>query len=245
MIKRVYKYITHKLVAPINSRLDDQAKFLKELYWANIYHDSIRDKQFLKRLSLHIGRWAVGYPFLYLLNRILSEMKPQTILELGLGESTKVISTYLEKDIIEAQHIIIENDKEWKNFFEASYKLSSSSNLNILPIEKKIVHGYETVLYQNLYELFPQKFELYIIDGPKGSPRYSRYNIMDYVDKMVPNENFIILLDDTNRQGEKDTLHDISCTLGEKGIVFHLAHFEGEKTTTMITSDKYKYFTSL
>ena len=46
---------------------------VKEILWSSIYHDSIRDKEWLNKLSLNVGRWAVGYPFLYILNRVLSD----------------------------------------------------------------------------------------------------------------------------------------------------------------------------
>ena len=68
----------------------------RELEWAHIFHDSIRGKECLQNLPLNIGRWAGNYSLFYLLNRILMDYKPKSILEFGLGESSKFISTYLE-----------------------------------------------------------------------------------------------------------------------------------------------------
>jgi len=63
----------------------------KELEWANIFHDSIRGKKHIDDLGLNIGRWAGSYPFFYVLNRILSDYCPSSILEFGLAESSKGI----------------------------------------------------------------------------------------------------------------------------------------------------------
>jgi hypothetical protein len=68
---------------------------LKDLEWANIYRDSIRGKEWLEKLPLNVGRAAVNYNFFYVLNRILNDYKPNRILEFGLGESSKFISTYI------------------------------------------------------------------------------------------------------------------------------------------------------
>ena len=81
-----------------------------EIEWAHVYHDSIRDKPYLQNLSLNIGRWAGNYAFFYLLNRILFETKPKRILELGLGESSKLISVYIENILVNSEHLIFEHN---------------------------------------------------------------------------------------------------------------------------------------
>src|SRR5690554_6195752 len=75
-------------------RLDDNKKLLQENEWANIYHDSIRGNDELQQLSLKIGRWAGNYSFFFLVHRILKDFKPKKIVEFGLGESSKFISSY-------------------------------------------------------------------------------------------------------------------------------------------------------
>ncbi len=118
-------------------------RYNMELRWAHVYHDSIRDKEYMSKLPLNIGRWAGSYAFFYVLNRILSDYKPKEILELGLGESSKVISTYLDNYLIESSHTIIEQDDSWKDSFNERFKLSTRSNIHILPLQKKNVKGFE------------------------------------------------------------------------------------------------------
>jgi hypothetical protein len=67
----------------------------RENYWANVFHDSIRGYKELQNLSLNIGRFAGSYSMFYLLSRILKDYMPQNVLELGIGETTKFISTFM------------------------------------------------------------------------------------------------------------------------------------------------------
>jgi hypothetical protein len=119
-----------------------QLKYYKELEWANIYHDSIRGKEWLTNLSLNVGRWAGNYSFFYVLNRILNDCRPKEILEFGLGESSKFVSVYLDNYLLESNHYIIEQDRKWKHNFTERYKLSLRSSIDIFPLKKKKVNKY-------------------------------------------------------------------------------------------------------
>ena len=64
-----------------------------EIVWARIWDDSKRGMKWIEDLpSISPGRWAVGYNYIYVLTRILNEMKPDRILDLGLGISSTIIS---------------------------------------------------------------------------------------------------------------------------------------------------------
>jgi hypothetical protein len=218
---------------------------LKELEWAHVYHDSIRGKDWLEKLPLNIGRWAGNYSFFYVLNRILSDYKPNKILELGLGESSKFVSTYLENYLLNSSHTIIEQDENWKNSFETNYKLSSRSKIIHCLLQVKEIKGFKTKAYQSLDEKIKENFDLYIVDGPHGSERYSRYDIVSLVSNLSVENQFIILMDDTNRQGEKDTVADIKELLKTKNISYYQGDYIGNKCVTLIVSEKYKYSISM
>ena len=44
-----------------------------ELYWAQIYNSTTQNSAWLTENNFSPGRWAVGYNFLYVMYRILSE----------------------------------------------------------------------------------------------------------------------------------------------------------------------------
>ncbi len=217
----------------------------KELEWAHIYHDSIRDKEWLKNLSLNIGRWAGNYSFFYVLNRVLNDYRPKKILEFGLGESSKVISTYLEHYLINSDHTIIEQDDNWRNHFNNHFKLSYRSLVHILPIQNNIVKGFETKGYKGIEEYVTEKYDLYIVDGPFGSINYSRYDIINIVKKLSKNDECIIILDDYNRKGEKQTFVDLIKIFKEKDMEVYQSIYEGTKSVAVIGTKKYQFIKSL
>lgn len=218
---------------------------LKEIHWAHIYNNSIRGEDFLRLLGLNIGRWAGGYPFFYILNRVLKDYRPSSILELGLGESTKLISSYLDNVLIHSSHIVVEHSEEWTRIFESTFKLCDRSKIINMDLCLKDLNGFNVHSYHDFEKHFSNSFDLYVIDGPYGSTGYSRFDIVSIVQKFLVTEKFIIVFDDSNRFGELDTIKVIFRILKEKNIKYFTQTYSGIKSTTIICSEDYKYATSL
>jgi hypothetical protein len=216
-----------------------------ELIWASVFRDSIKGLKGIENLPLNIGRWAGSYPFFYVLNRILKEYQPKKILEFGLGESSKFISTYLQHHLLESEHIIIEQDSNWKLSFETNFVLSSRSNVYELPLIKKKYKEFEYNGYENIENTIATKFDVYIIDGPFGSPNYSRFDIVALADILSSEDEFILIMDDYNRNGEKETVEVLLSLLKSKNVNIYTAKYSGVKSLFVIATEKYKYVTSL
>jgi hypothetical protein len=217
----------------------------KELDWANVYHDSIRGKRWLEELPLNIGRWAGNYSFFYVLNRLLNDYKPKSILEFGLGESSKFVMCFLNNILLDTSHLVIEQDGKWKENFIANNKIPKGSIIKIYPLKELEIKGFKSNSYTDLDSEIKNKFDLYIIDGPFGSKRYSRYDIVKLAEKFESNDEFVILFDDYNRTGEKDTVKDLLQILKSKEIKVYTESYIGNKTVLVIATEKYKYATSL
>ncbi|GAL67628.1 hypothetical protein [Jejuia pallidilutea] len=218
---------------------------LKELEWAHIFHDSIRGKSSLEKLPLNIGRWAGNYAFFYVLHRILSDFKPQNILEFGLGESTKFTSTFIDNYIGECHHIIIEHSKEWENLFTEKFSLSNNSEIKIIDLVEKQHKGFTYKGYSNIEAVITKTFDVYIIDGPLGSSRYSRFDIISLAKKLNSDNQFIILFDDYERHSEKETVHELLDMLEKNNIPVKTKEFIGNKSVFVIATSNYKYITSI
>lgn len=229
----------------IYSKLIDLENQGRELEWAHIYHDSIRGKKWLEELPLNVGRWAGNYSFFYVLNRILMDYKPKSILDLGLGESSKFISSYLDNYLLDTRHIIVEQNKEWINSFQDKVLLSKRSTIVHCPLKETEIKGFLSNSYDGFREKITEKFDLYIVDGPFGSDRFSRYDIISIVDKLELKDQFIIMLDDTNRKGEQDTLIDILYSLKTKNIKYYLGEYKGTKAVTLLVSENYRFAISM
>lgn len=242
------KKILKRINALIQENRDNQSKIYlqtQELEWASVYHDSIRGNKWLEELPLNIGRWAGNYSFFYVLNRILKDFKPKSILELGLGESTKFISTYLDNYLTNTHHLVIEQDENWKNLFLNNFKLSQNSKILICPLKKMEIKGFETNSYQNLDQITSEGYDLYLIDGPLGSANYSRYDIVLLAGQFKSEDQFIIVIDDYDRQGERETVMDLRRVLKKQNIVFFENVYTGNKSVMVIATEAYKFATSL
>ncbi|WP_295333210.1 hypothetical protein [Flavobacterium sp.] len=218
---------------------------LSELYWANVYHDSIRGKSALENLGLNIGRWAGNYTFFYILNRILNDYQPKKIIEFGLGESTKFISTYIENYAPDSVHTVIEQDENWRTAFLNRFRVSNKTTIKVLPLTTQKVHGFDTNSYAEIGESVNEKFDLYVVDGPFGSDHYSRYDIVTLAEKLDANDEFIIIIDDYNRKGEQQTVQVLIKMLEQKGIAIHKGQYKGLKTVLILATEQYKYIKTL
>lgn len=224
----------------------DQSKKADEIIWANIYHDSIRGRNYLENLNLNIGRWAGNYTFFYILNRVLHDFQPKSILEIGLGESSKFIMACSKNILKNTQHIIVEHDPNWISLYRKNNEIPNNSVFFQLDLIKKKFKGYTTFSYRNFYEKLKDfDFDLIIIDGPFGSKKYSRNDILLLVKHLDPKQEFIIIFDDTERTGEKDTVKLLIKEINKKGIPINVEHYNGVKTVSVIATNTYKYATSL
>jgi hypothetical protein len=217
----------------------------QELEWANVFHDSIKGKPWLANLSINIGRWAGNYSFFYLLHRILQDYKPSSILEFGLGESSKFISTYLSNTLPNTKHVVIEHDTVWEAKFNENFSLATNSSIINCALLQTQVNGFTTNCYEKLQNKITTPFDFYIVDGPFGSDRFSRYDMYYIAEKFTTKDEFIILFDDTHRKGEEDSVNAIATMLASKGIEVFVQSYEGVKKNTIIATKKYKFVTSL
>lgn len=230
-----------KLLGNLAKSQNDQIELAREIEWAHIYHDSIRGKEYLQNLGLNVGRWAGNYSFFYVLNRILSDYQPKRILELGLGESSKFISTFLIHKLVESTHTVVEQDQGWIDGFNQRFVLSDRSSVIHCPIVEIQVNGFSSFSYQRFKDKISPDFDLFIVDGPFGSDRYSRFDILSLVEQFDVDKEFLILFDDSHRPGEQDTVDEICLCLNNKGVVYYKADYAGTKQNTVIASEAYKY----
>ena len=102
-----------------------------ELLWAKIWDDTRRDIVWLNDLpGISPGRWAVGYNYIYVMTRILNTIKPESVLDVGLGISSSLIGAYFSYQNI-GSHLIIEQDAEWVDFYKKDHKLSPFSTIKV------------------------------------------------------------------------------------------------------------------
>ena len=213
-----------------------------EQYWAHVYHDTISNSSWLNNKSVSPGRWAVSYIVLYVLYRILDEMRPTSILECGLGQSSKLTIQYARAT--GAKLMICENNPDWLNFFARQMPDAPDYTTILDAVNVQIVPPYESRTYHGFSDAIGKtKFNLVLIDGPRGSDHYSRPEILDIVDNL--DTSFVILLDDMNRIGEQETWRMLREKLKSRGIDFREGRYTSDKGLGIICSPDLAFLTSM
>lgn len=218
-----------------------------ELLWAKTWDDTKRGIDWAENLpSLSPGRWAVGYNYLYIITRILDTIEPHSILDLGLGISSTLFSAYFTaKGFPDAKHTIIEQNKEWAEFYIKRNELSCSSKIRFADCIKMNYKGETIFAYRDFQEMMKgESYSLISIDAPWGSDRYSRRDIVDLIPAILK-KNFIIVMDDAERIGEKDTINEIQKRLTDNGIAYCVGNYSGQTDCCIICTDEYKFLCTL
>lgn len=199
------------------------------------------------------GRWAMDYTALRHLQYILTcrtSCYIKNVLEFGCGVSTRLLYSIVEEEWFEIT--TYEHDSEWvmynrleelpNNLFKYG-----GADLRIRPLQEITYKGKKTLSYENnCTELLNEgkKFELIVIDAPFGQPNYSRPQILFLLPDIINKDNFIIFMDDTERQGEKQTISEICRILVENKIKYQIESYRGEKEHTIICDTNKKYLLS-
>ncbi len=235
-LKKLKSYFTHLL------------KQNDELIWAKTWDDTkkgIAWADSIERLSP--GRMAVGYNYLYVMTRVLNEFKPKYVLDLGLGISSTLISSYFDYMKYEnAYHTIIEHDDSWIDFYCKNRELSSYSEVILQKIKYSTYKNCQFMSYDNLKSsINTKKYSVISIDAPIGSDKkYSRRDILELLPDVLCDE-FVIVLDDVDRIGEMNTVKDIEKTLSDHEIDYCTSIYYGIKDVCVIASKNNKFFCSL
>ena len=217
-----------------------------ENVYANVFHDTTIESDWLKDKVFWPGRSALGYPAMYVTYRILNELKPKRILELGLGQSTKLISQYAAKNPT-VEHTVVESNQDWINFFSNSYHLPKNTKIEKLDYKIIPYKNSETRVFDGFKEKFSgKKIDFILIDAPLGvdMKEYSRIDVLNILPECIDGD-FIILIDDTERLGETNTLAEIRKALESNSIMYAEGSYGGMKRSTLICSVNLSFLATL
>ncbi|RAP45167.1 hypothetical protein [uncultured Methanosphaera sp.] len=226
---------------------NDILRRIREVNYGLVFNDTIKNSSWLHNENFSSNNGAANYSFLYLLYRILNEVKPSNILELGLGQSSKLTTQYTNK-FTHSKLTIIDQDKTWIENFSKNLDFCKNISIKYVEVEEFEYNNTTNTRYRDLEEkLSDNKLDLVIIDGPTGFlpsgefQSYPRSNILTLIDKL--DDEFIIILDDYDRTGEQNTMKNLQEKLDEKGIEYTFKAFYGLKNQGIICTPKYDFIT--
>lgn len=202
--RRVLKYIDNLLTFKNKEMID---KFNLEL-------NKLSGEIFTYSLNLNIppifSQWSIDGDLLkIIIDEIYSKNSNNiTILELGSGLSTIIIS-YILKKINKGKLYSIEHDKF---FYEKTKRLLDINNLNDIcdliysPLEETEINGNKWLWYNIDFINKIDKIDILLIDGPPAHiQEMSRFPALPILINKL-NDNCVIFLDDANREEETNII---------------------------------------
>lgn len=226
---------------------NDASRYAAEAVWGEVFNSSIEGCEWLTKRTFSPGRWALGYQAMYALFRALNNARPERILELGLGQSTRLTAQYAAANPA-VEHYVVEHDPEWIAFFQREYQLSDRTRIVQLDLEFRAYKEADAVrVFSKFKETFQgMRFDLIVIDAPLGGdmPLYARIDILELLPDCL-SDRFVIMMDDVERSGEGNTSKEICAALEQAGGPFAKGYYHGAKSLILICSESLSFLTSM
>ena len=217
-----------------------------ELNFADLLHDSTKHSPWLKDKSFSLYLGAANYSFIYTLFRILDKVSPQHILEMGLGQTTRLTSQYIAYKNPSATLDVCEHNQDWIDIYTPELPKSANIKVHHLDLEYFDYDGKPNDKYKNISGVCGgTKYNLIIVDGPVGGGKnFPRSNVVDLIPHNLA-EDFIIIFDDAERPGEQNTINKTLETLTSHGIKYKFSYRQASKKQFMITSRSWAFISLL
>lgn len=214
-----------------------------EILRAQIFNNTITDSEWLKYRSFSPGEWAAGYGLLYTIFRTLDSVKPESLVEFGLGQSSKMVHQYA--DFYKKKAVTIEHDEQWVRFFESGRSGNYPIPIEMVGLDTIDYKGQKTITYKDIAKVLDcRKFDFVLIDGPFGSDRYSRSEAVEVARNNLAS-SFCIVMDDTDRAAEMETAQEVMAVLKAQGVAYCTETYKAGKNHTVICSADWKFLTTL
>jgi len=216
--------------------------FVKEIIYQSKFKKLLKQKNW-NDIKIKPRGYAANCSLLYFLVKLLNEKKPNKILELGSGETTKLMFRYV-KENNNSDVIVLEDNIDWFNNIKENF-IAERFNYLCKPLEELEVNDRICNWYSYDFSDLNQqekKFNLVLIDGPKGIRRFSRLGITNYLPAILDQNDFIIIFDDSSRKGEEDTISVLLEKFDATGLEYIKFNLYGSKKQTCIASSNYQNF---
>ena len=228
------------------NEIDEILCLARENKWAHVFHDTIKNSPWLLDQSFSPGEYAANYAFLYLLYRVLSIARPRHILELGLGQTTKMIAQFAASEP-GVHHCVVEHNPEWIAFFQrehAAILARAKTEIKPLVLTTTSYGKHPVRSYAEFRQTFQgQKFDFICIDGPMGFDmrHFSRIDVLQLMPDILA-EKFVVVMHDVRRSGEAATFARMQQVLKKSKIEFARGFYT---STGILCSSNWAFLTTV
>lgn len=168
-------------------------------------------KPLVKDVNMMFDNFTAPLSYIETLNCLVQIRNPKCILDFGMGNSTRFFST------LDVELICIEDNLEYAEKIKEECSLDNSC---VHICESEINNDYSC--YKGLK--LDGVFDFISIDGPYGyKSKLPRTNILDIIDEGKLDNEFCIVLHDSDRIGEKNLICEIRKHLDNVKIEYHEA----------------------
>jgi hypothetical protein len=177
---------------------------------------------------------TASFSLLYIILSILRDHQASRLMELGVGQSTSLLVQYISK--VGGELVLIDDDQHWLDQVAGQHANVNAIHATLVPS----VVGDKTIAW---YDCGPpdSRFDFLLIDGPKAHTRgwrYNRFGILNWLPQVLEDE-FVMLIDDTNRIGEFQLALSIASKLDQCGIQVGTRDIVGGNSQIILATRKY------
>lgn len=198
---------------------------------------------------------AAGTPSLQLyILKVVSLTKCHSVLELGSGQTTKLLSA-LAKQRTDLSVVSIEQDADWWAILGPQIQ-HERHKYYLSDLENKTVTGksgltFSTSWYRDLpADFFEKKYDFIIVDGPDDGlqgtefSEYARAGLIWHLARII-SESFVIIFDDADLYKHQMAIEATKAELKALGIDFLSCRVHGIKDQELIFSRNHKFLRSV
>lgn len=175
---------------------------------------------------------AANYSLLYLILRIGVEFRPDSVLDVGAGQSS-LLWAMLQRRGLVGEVLTLENDPEWGDRIAAQV----THEVLVTPLCPRMIGKREVTTYDWTAARERRRFDVILCDGPRGTPRHSRFGVMAMLEDLP--RDFVLILDDAEREGEQDTVSAIHARLQANKVDYGVGVVRAAKTQVVFAGGRF------
>lgn len=175
---------------------------------------------------------AANHGLLYLILRCFNDLELGNVLELGAGQTSRLIDRLNRRFPRPRQVFTLEHDAFW------AARIQEQVQHPVLRGELRCerIRGHKAYCYD--WTLLPAEasFELLVIDGPVAADRgleYARLGALEVLPRLAA-RGFVVIVDDAERAGERLLGREIAAALTEQGRSFKMNEILAAKRQIVI-----------
>jgi predicted RNA methylase len=203
----------------------------RELLYERVFSNALPRLQIENRY--YPLRSAANYSLMYLILRVVTELPVHRVLEFGCGQTTLLLDDLARRRPLEVASI--EQDPVWTARIQAKV----THRVTQAPLVERRIRGVECLAYDMDPSDLGPPVDVMIVDGPWGRRRYSRWGVLEYIDKLLA-QDFVIIFDDAQRKGEQDTIAAVLDLLNGRGLNLAYGITRALHTQFLIAAGSYR-----